>query len=214
VNAREKMRLERALMDAMAREGLRGAERLVARMAREGQSFRLLQKGNGYRRWARALGEAREIEVSVWSHHGSRMASVQMKDTEPIRLTARQAHVDGLQRAFYARYMAIGEKAHAAKPQSLTPIERRLLLVGDLEAGVSNGGFSTYLSNKGRRIARSAMAALEAIGARRTARIVEKALAPGIGESGLGKLDDLFCSGPDDLARLAAEHAGLEPVKR
>ena len=215
MNPRQKMRLERTLVDTMARDGLRGAERFVAELVLEGRRFELAGRGPGYRRWALTLEEGRrEVTVAAWSHRGSRMASVQVAEITPLRLTPRQARIDALQRAFYARYTGIGQKAYGPERPRLRPMDRKLLLLGDFEAGVNNGGFSTYLFNKGRRVARSALAALEAIGARKTASLLRTALTPGIGEAALGKLDDRFYNAPEDLARLAAEHAKLPPLPR
>lgn len=90
-----------------------------------------------------------------------------------MRLTPRQRRIHAGQEAFYARYMAVGQKAYRDPRYRLTPDDRLVLLVGELEADVNNGGFSQYLDNKGRRRARAALAALQKVGARKTARMLE-----------------------------------------
>jgi hypothetical protein len=105
--------------------------------------------------------------------------------------------------------MEVGQKAYRDPSYRLSALDRRLLLVGELEADVNNGGFSQYLNNKGRRRARSALAALTAIGARKTAAMLEEAMAPGVSEARLSALDDRFYKVTEDLAVLAVRHAEL-----
>jgi hypothetical protein len=106
-----------------------------------------------------------------------------------------------LQQQFYERYMAVGQRVYNAKGRvRTTPEDRLILLVGELEADVNNGGFDQYLLNKGRRRARAALEALQGIGARKTARMLEKALRPGVTPEELSALDERFYEVPEDLA--------------
>jgi hypothetical protein len=126
-------------------------------------------------------------------------------------MTAAQRARHAVQEAFYARYMAAGRVAYGGPGgyQRLMRADRLLLLVGELEADVNNGGFSQYLLNKGRRRARRAVEALDTIGARRTARMLEAALRNAADDTALAKLDERFYEAPEDLAVLATRH--LEP---
>ena len=105
-----------------------------------------------------------------------------------------------LEAAFYARYESLDPVA------ALSEEDRLIGLVGELEADVGNGGFARYLDNKGVGRARAALAALTAIGARRTARWLSSALAAGKGSTALKTLDEQFCLEPEDLASLVMRH--------
>jgi hypothetical protein len=67
------------------------------------------------------------------------------------------------------------------------------------------------VDNKGRRRARAAVAALRAVGARKTATMLETALVPDTTPTTLSALDDRFYAVPEDLAMLTARHVGLRP---
>ena len=140
---------------------------------------------------------------------GSRAASLTYVEVRVPRLRVAELERDAIQKRYYERYMAIGRRAYADPPGRISAMERRLLLVGELEADVNNGGFSQYLSNKGPRRARAALAALKAIGAKKTAGMLAAAMTPGASAARLDALDRRFYAAPDDLATLAARHAGL-----
>lgn len=114
--------------------------------------------------------------------------------------TAAQRRAAKMQAAFYARYESLDPVA------ALSEEDRLIGLVGELEADVGNGGFARYLDNKGVGRARVALAALTAIGARRTARWLSSALAAGKGSTALKTLDEQFCLEPEDLASLVMRH--------
>jgi hypothetical protein len=202
-NARDLAALELALLGALKR-GLREAERLVRDLG-QGLGLEPVEKARGRRRWSALLDARRRLEVSLMADRTWQAAWVRYERVRPARrLTPRQARIDALQQEFYERYAQVGAKAYASPPRRITRGERVLLLVGDLEAGVNNGGFSTYLANKGRRRARETVLALRSIGAARTARMLERALAPGMTGAQLGSLDARFYRTPEDLAKLAA----------
>ena len=206
---REKAQLEHAVFAALE-EGIRGAERFVASLSRGGPGFAILKRRQGLRYWGAQLDGRRELLINAAIDRIGRMVWVQYnRIPEPPKLTPREARIDALQKAFYARYMEIGERAYATPPKRIDPLERTLLLVGELEGGVNNGGFSTYLFNKGRRRAKATVTALESIGARKTADMLRQAMAPGVTEKELDRLDTRFYRVPEDLALLAARKAKL-----
>ena len=202
---------EHGLFRLLQAEGVGGVERLVASLNARGHGFQLVQRGAGTRTWTeRVEGGKRTIDIYVASRRSFSLTSLRYsKVREPPRLTPSQLKRHALQERFYARYMAVGQKAYHNARARLSAVDRRVLLVGELEADVNNGGFSQYLSNKGRRRARLALAALKAIGASRTAAMLESALKPGVTEAELGKLDARFYKAPEELATLGARHARL-----
>jgi hypothetical protein len=121
----------------------------------------------------------------------------------PPEPSARQKARHEVQDRFYARWLEAGQRAYAATSRvRLSPHDRLVLLVGELEADVNNGGFDQYLANQGRRRARLALAALERIGARRTAALLEAALDPKATPRDRDALDRRFYRVPEDLAVL------------
>jgi hypothetical protein len=202
---------ERGLLKMVQGEGVRAVERLVAQLNARGHRFRLLSRSAGVRTWQEEVETGkRTVDIYVASRRTFCLTSLRYVELpRPAKLTPAQAKRHALQERFYDRYMQIGQRAYGNPGCRLSAIDRRLLLVGELEADVNNGGFSQYLDNKGRRRARSAVAALAAIGARKTAAMLEAALEPGVSESRLAALDDRFYKRLEDLAVLAARHAKL-----
>ncbi len=141
------------------------------------------------------------------------MASVQYRAIVHRRLTQRQRKLFALHEAFYARYNDVARRAYASNHGSrLRLTDRLVLLIAELEADVNNGGFRQYLDNKGRRRARSALAALHEVGAKRTAVMLAVALASHADEPRLKRLDDRFYRLPEDLAALVMMHIAAEPA--
>ena len=192
--------------------GIRAAERAIAALNAGDRRLALVQKRVSFRHWREELaGGRRALEVSLVVNRLFRSALVSYRAVRIVRLTPRRRRIHALQEAFYARYMAVGQKAYRDPRHRLAPPDRLVLLVGELEADVNNGGFSQYLDNKGRRRARAALAALRAVGARQTARMLDTALQPGATEAQLGALDARFYEVPEDLALLTARHVGIRP---
>jgi hypothetical protein len=158
--------------------------------------------------WREQLDGERTLEISVVTGDIARTAGVEYRSVRRKRLTPRQ-RIHALQEAFYARYMAVGQKAYRSRSYRLSAPDRLLLLIGELEADVNNGGFDQYLLNKGRRRALAALAALRTVGARTTAAMLQKAMAPGTSDEERSALDARFYRVPEDLAVLAARHVGL-----
>ena len=133
--------------------------------------------------------------------------------------TRRQLQSAERQAAFYARYKNIGRLAYRADRggranarSRLTTHERIILLVGELEADVNNGGFSQYLGNKGRRRAQAALRALLNIGAKKIARWLASALQSDATAGTLEQLDRRFFDQPEDLPSLVMKH--LAPITK
>lgn len=201
---------ERVILNLLLAEGLPGAEKLVAGLNASGHRFQPVVRARGTRTWREELDDGRAFNIYVASLPGYRASSLRYEAVrKPPQLTPAQRKRDALQKRFYDRYMAVGQKAYNQPRARISAMDRRLLLVGELEADVNNGGFSQYLDNKGTRRARSALLALKAIGARKTAAMLETALKPGVTEAKLSQLDDRFYKVPEDLAILAARHAKL-----
>jgi len=169
----------------------------------------LTSKPQATRTWREDLG-TRTLEISITGGRSYRSTSVRYRSSAKEQLTPRQRAIQALQQSFYARYMSVGQKAYTDSRARLTPANRLILLIGELEADVNNGGFDQYLDNKGRRRARAALSALHTVGAHKTARMLEKAMAATTTPAQRSALDAGFHRGPEDLAVLAARHAGLD----
>jgi hypothetical protein len=194
---------ERTLHQLLRAQGLRAVERLIAELNRAGHRFEPVVRAAGTRTWREVVDGKHTIELYVASSRSYCAASLRYM---AVGETPRRTEGDALRQRFYDRYMEVGQKAYRNARYRVPPMDRRLLLVGELEADVSNGGFSQYLDNKGRRRAQGALAALRAVGARKTAALLEQALKP---DAPLSRLDDRFDQTAEDLALLAARHAGL-----
>jgi hypothetical protein len=204
------MELEHGLMRLTGGGGLRAAERAIAGLNARGRQLILAESHAGLRTWREELaGGRRMLQIRLAVTRAYRSASVRYQPVRPARLTPRQRTIHGLQQAFYARCMAVGQRAYRDPAYRASAPDRLLLLIGELEADVNNGGFDQYLGNKGRRRARAALAALRAVGARKTAAMLARALAPETSPAERAALDDRFYRVPEDLAVLAARHVGL-----
>ena len=136
-------------------------------------------------------------------HAGGIYYSYGLRPDPSPRQKARHA----IQERFYQRWLDVGQRAYASRARvRLSPPDRLVLLVGELEADVNNGGFDQYLGNQGRRRARLALAALERIGARRTAALLRAALDPAATSRKRDALDRRFYAVPEDLAVLVMRH--------
>jgi len=205
------MELEHLLMRITGAGGLRAAERAVTTVNARERHLVLIQKHPSVRAWREDLaGGRRALEIQLVVNRLFRSALVRYQVVRKVRLTPRQR----VQESFYARYMEVGQKAYRDPRHRLTPDDRLVLLVGEPEADVYNGGFAQYLDNKGRRRARAALGALRKVGARKTARMLETAMAPHTTEAERSALDARFYDGPEDLAVLAARCVGLRPRTR
>lgn len=196
--------LEHILMRAIHSAGARGPDAIIAALNRNGHALRLASRVASLRIWREALDEGRRlVEISANTGREIRSTSVGYRMCLPLRLTRRQRETHALQQAFYASYQSAARKAYSeGARRPLTSRERLVVLVGELEADVNNGGFTQYLANKGRRRAGAALRRLEAIGASRAARLLRRALSMPAESTRMGALDDEFYRRPEDLAAL------------
>lgn len=163
--ARElRIELEHQLMRITRAGGLRAAERALAALNARDRCLVLVEKRTSLRAWREELAGGRTLEIRLVTNRLFRSALVRHQLVRKTRLTPRKRRIHAGQEAFYARYMAVGQKAYRDPRYRLAPDDRLVLLVGELEADVNNGGFSQYLDNKGRRRARAALTALRKVG--------------------------------------------------
>ncbi|GAB3537934.1 hypothetical protein GCM10027343_02370 [Noviherbaspirillum agri] len=175
-----------------------------------GQRLELVENEDGRRRWEARIGGDRVIEFSVYSASSVQSTSVTYRVEKPEVLTQAQKRRMGAQSAFYERYDGIAKNACSTSGRKrLSRAERIIVLAGELEAEVNNGGFSQYLLNKGRRRARQALDALRAVGAERTATLLEQALQVGRAEAESDRLDTKYYRQSEDLATLVMKHLQL-----
>jgi hypothetical protein len=197
---------EHLLLKVITRAGVAALDATIARLNAAGHRLEPIERTETRRHWRETIDDrGTALDIVVSANPELRMASVRFVGPPPV-LDARARRRQLVQEAFYARYMAAGRRAYARPPRRIGPVDRLVLLVGELEADVNNGGFDQYLSNKGRRRARGALEALRTIGARRTARLLESALRPSVSREQLLALDDRFHAAPEDLAVLAMRH--------
>lgn len=196
--------LERLLMKAILVGGRRAVDRAIAALNARGRRFSLAETRGSLRTWRESLADGqRVLEIRANVSRTLRTTLVQYRAVRVPRLTRGQLERHARQQRFYARYLAAGQRAYAGDGyRRLSRADRLVLLIGELEADVNNGGFSQYLGNKGRRRARSALQALTTVGARSTARMLATALAPRVTPEQLDALDTRFYAAPEDLAVL------------
>ena len=203
---RTRLDLEHLLLLLLHGAGLRGVERVVRDAGVAGLQ-RVAGDGPGLRRWTTlAVVHQADVMISVWSSKVLRAVSVNWYALPQQPKTRKERELKQLQDQFYARYMEAGDRAYATPPQRISAADRQILLVGELEADVNNGGFSQYLFNKGRRRAGAALRALDAIGATSTAAMLRAAMAASPDEDTLQKLGAKFYRSREDLAVLAIRH--------
>ncbi|MBK9115691.1 MAG: DUF4375 domain-containing protein [Betaproteobacteria bacterium] len=194
--------IEHLLMDTLRFEGCGAAEALVESLVTHGHGLERLA-ALPYM-WRVLIPPPRVLEL--WFTGAEAMAVVGLSYREGAPWGTRaQKRAAKLQAAFYARYEGLGP-GEDPRATALAPDDRLIVLVGELEADVNNGGFGQYLGNKGVERAREALAALGAIGAKRTARWLSLALDAGKDSADLERMDEQFCAKPEDLASLAMRY--------
>ncbi|MBI2072384.1 MAG: DUF4375 domain-containing protein [Gemmatimonadetes bacterium] len=195
-------------MRLLAGGGQRGVTRIVRSLAKRGYAFEQSFNQGATRAWRMALdAPPRDLTLQTFSGAGVRATHVLYQARPEVRLTPRQRTAQRLQESFYQRYIEVGQRAYTTKPTPrLSRDDRLVLLIGELEADVNNGGFEQYLDNKGRRRAREALAALRRAGATKTAGMLATAMAPGATRGVLQRLDRQFYRVPEDLAVLTMRY--------
>jgi hypothetical protein len=194
--------IEHLLMAALRAGGRGAGEALVESLVPHGLGLERLDALPCM--WRVRIPPPRVLELWFTGAEGPIVAASSYRVGAPWGTTA-QKRAAKRQAAFYARYESLGPVA-AAPGAALSEEDRLIKLVGEFEADVGNGGFAQYLENKGVERARMALAALGAIGARRSARWLSSALAAGKGSADLERLDKQFCLKPEDLASLVLRH--------
>jgi len=198
--------VEHVLMQALRAEGIRASEQLVASLNAKGHRFVLSARGKGRRQWREELDSGqRVIDIYTVADRVHCISAVRYQAMRRIELSPRARRIQALRQRFYDRYMVVGQRAYRNPGSRLSPAERTILLVGELEADLNNGGFSQYVLNKGKRRARAALAALTAIRATRTATLLAAALARDATPAQLGILDARFNRSREDLATLVMQ---------
>lgn len=202
--------LERMLMRILNTAGLRAVERMVAGAQIPGLVAVTDLVVPGRREWMavdRERGGRLGVVVSSNQYYQFKSVSVTWSAL-PRELKPHERKRHEIQQAFYARYNAAAERDYATPPRRISAADRQILLVGEFEADWNNGGFSQYLSNKGRRRATAALRALENIGAIKTASLLRAALSSAADDAALQKLDDRLHRTREDLAVLAMKAHG------
>jgi hypothetical protein len=190
----EQRAIESLLMAALREGGRRGGEQLVGSLAGNGYVLERLDALPCM--WRVMIPRPRVLEIWFTGGEDPVVAALSYREGKPWG-TKAQMRAARLQAAFYGRYEAIDPEATA-----LSPHDRMILLVGELEADINNGGFGQYLENKGEVRAREALKHLSTVGSKRTARWLIAALARTADRSRLEKLDQQFWARPEDLASL------------
>jgi hypothetical protein len=205
---RARAEVEHRLMQVLVARGLTAVSRVVAGLTLPGCILHQTASTGETRAWQALPAADRELTIRVSRNRFYRVVSVQHRRLWKAELTRHRRAIAALQREFYDRYTAAGRVAYATPPGRLPPSERQILLIGEFEADINNGGFLQYLDNKGRRRAAAARGILIRIGANRTAALLGEALAPGTSEDRLRELDGLFDRTREDLAVLTIRAVG------
>jgi hypothetical protein len=187
--------IEGLLMDALRSGGREAGEGLVESLAARGHTLHRLDALPCM--WRVAVPSPRVLEIWFTGGDNPVVAAVSYRVGKPWGGRA-QKRAAKLQAEFYRRYEAL-----APEDATLSPDDRLIQVVGELEADVNNGGFGQYLSNRSEARAREALSGLSTIGAKRTARWLRSALDAGGGVDALARLDQEFCEKAEDLASRA-----------
>ena len=199
--------IESLLMAELKSGGIRGVRAVLKEVSVDGLRLELVENEDGRRRWEAKIDGDRVIELTVYSASGVQSTSVRYRLEKPEVLTRAQKRRMETQSAFYARYESIVKTAcDGGARKRLNRDERIIVLTGEMEADVNNGGFSQYLLNKGRRRARQALDALRAVGAERTATLLAQALQAGCTEAELDRLDTKYYRHSEDVATLVMKY--------
>ena len=193
---------ERGLREAATAGLMPEVERRLEELRAAGFTIELVEDKGHWREWKVGLDDKRYVASMTALAYPDMQSAHLIYKAAPKKL--RRTRKDRLQEAFYARYNALWERLGDDPDAAMDDDDRRVLLVGDFEGDVNNGGFSQYLSNKGRERAALALAALQAIGAKRTARMLQDALEHENDAARLEALTDEFYESYDDVAALTA----------
>jgi hypothetical protein len=201
----EKLRAEltHRLMSVVRAEGLRGVQRLVKRLTST-TSLELEFARGSVRAWRHIVAD-RVLVLQTLTDRSLKSATILYSQAPPPlgpKARARKA----VQDRFYSRYDEVGPAGASRMTRRPSAADRLVRVIGDLEADVNNGGFDQYISNKGRAQARRAAKSLHSIGARRTGRLLEAALALPPESLQFERLDKAFYRSSEDLPSLVMRH--------
>ena len=192
--------IESLLMGALRTGGRVAGEALIESLAAHGYALGRVDARPWM--WRIVIPPPRVLEIWFNGLDEPVVAAVSYREGKPWGSKAQRSAANR-HAAFYERYTHLD-----AQGGVLLPDDRMILLVGELEADVNNGGFGQYLGNKGEARAREALVCLTAIGAKRTGRWLAAALENSADTDRLGQLDQQFNDKPEDLAALAMIYIG------
>jgi Domain of unknown function (DUF4375) len=190
--AKEQRRIEELLMEALERGGRLRGEQLVESLAAPGYTLERIPALPCM--WRVVIPPPRVLELWFTGGDDPVVAALSYRVGTPWG-TKAQKRAARLQAEFYKRYESASREG-----RPLSPADRLIVLVGEFEADVNNGGFGQYLGNKGTR-AKEALASLNVVGAKRTARWLSSALQLGA-DASFSSLDQKFYEKPEDLPSL------------
>jgi hypothetical protein len=193
--------LEPVLMRILKERGLRASMKIVERAGPPGLALTTTVGGLREYTWL-ANDQRSQLSVSVHSNRLFKSTHVMWQASRARPLTSREQVRYERHQAFYAAYNAVAKKAYGPRPPRILGRDRLVLLIGEFEADVNNGGFAQYLGNKGRVRARATIRALRAIKAIKTAAMLESAMRTGVTEQAFDRLDKKFHRGVEDLAEM------------
>lgn len=197
-------------MRLLAGSGLRGVDAALRDLIRSGLPLTLEDRRPGLRIWAGLLPRQQaELRITMTAIRDLRTTLVTWRAPQAAQLTRHEQRRKRIQEAFYARYLAAGRKAYAPRPVRLALPDRWILMVGEFEADIQNGGFRQFLDNKGRPRARAVLRVLDTIGAPGAAGLLRTALSPAVTEAMLMRLDRQFGRTGEDLAAATMRYLGL-----
>ena len=190
-------------MSIVRTEGLRGVQRLVKQLTSTTSLELEFAKGS-VRAWRHTVAD-RVLVLQTLTDRSLKNATILYSQAPPPlgpKALARKA----VQDRFYSRYNQVGPAGASRLTRRPSAADRLVRVIGDFEADVNNGGFDQYISNKGRAQARRAAKGLHSIGARRTGRMLESALALPPDSPHFERLDKAFYRSSEDLPSLVMRH--------
>jgi hypothetical protein len=193
--------------------GLRGIDAALRVLTRSGLPLTLSNRQRGLRTWAGQLSQQKaELRITVTSNRLIRTTHVTWYTTQATALTRHQQERKRTHDAFYARYLAAGQRAYAPHPGRLARADRWILLIGEFEADVNNGGLRQFVENKGRAKARVVLRICDAIGAPKTGRLLRSAVRASVHDLIWDGLDRQFTRTGEDLPMATMRHLRLIPT--
>lgn len=198
----EQAAIESELMAALSAGGREAGEALILSLAQHGYEVVSVPITRSF--WRVDLPPPRVLEFWFNPDDDPFIAAMSYRDGKP-KGTPAQIRAAARHKAFYQRYekLIADEESEIA---ALSPDDRLVLVIGEFEADVANGGFGQYLENKDLEQAQRALRYLTEIGAKRTAGWLSSALEASGDSVAVERLDHQFFNNPQDLASLVIRH--------